>query len=48
MALISADILRPYKIMNDWIWYYYSIIGILPLFGLTFYKFKNQIDMRYY
>ena len=41
MTLISADFLRPYKIFNDWIWYYYSLIGIIPLFVLTAYKYRN-------
>jgi hypothetical protein len=48
MALISADFLRPYKLANDWVWYYYSIIGVFPLYAIAFYKYIKCINWKHY
>ncbi len=48
MRLISSDTLRPYKLFNDWIWYYYSVIGVIPLFLVVLYKIKRALPWKHY
>lgn len=48
MSLVSADYLRPYKIFNDWLWYYYSVLGIVPLFSMIIYKYRTCLEWKHY
>ena len=46
--LMERDTVLPFKIAVDWVWYYYSALGFIPLLCISIYKYMYPLNWRHY